>query len=262
MGTLLEDRVALVTGAARGLGAGIARGLAERGAIVVCADVIDASTTSELLPPSSTGRHGYPVQLDVTDTPEVESVVGKIVESFGRLDILANNAGIAPPVAEMIDTTDEWIDRIFAVNVRGLIACSRAAARAMKKQHSGRIINTASQTGKHAWPGWGVYSASKAAVIGITQVMALELSPDNITVNCICPGTMVTDMMRAGFGQTAQQIQRDRDELIAEKAKSIPLGRMGTPDDMGAMVAWIASDDASFTTGAAFNLTGGEMVFF
>jgi 3-oxoacyl-[acyl-carrier protein] reductase/sorbitol-6-phosphate 2-dehydrogenase len=258
----LQDRVAIVTGSARGLGAGIARRLAQEGAIVVCADVIDAKDTSDSLPKSPSGRKGHPIQLDVTKTAQVEEAINRVRDEFGKLDIMVNNAGIAPPVAEVIDTTDEWIDRVFAVNVRGVIACSRAAARIMRDQRSGRIINTASQTGKHAWPGWGVYSASKAAVIGITQVMALELAPYRVTVNCICPGTMVTDMMRTGFGQTAEQIKADRDKLIAEKAKSIPLGRMGTADDMGAMVAWIASDDASFTTGAAFNLTGGEMVFF
>src|SRR2546430_946046 len=157
----LDNRTALVTGSARGLGEGIARALAREGAVVVCADVIDAT-----------------------------------------------------PV------------------------------------------------GKAAWPGWGIYSASKAAVIAITQVMALELAPYGVTVNCICPGTMVTDMMRTGFGEAARSAGRDVDELIREKAESIPLGRMGTPEDMGNMAAWIASDEACYTTGAAFNLTGGEQVFF
>jgi 3-oxoacyl-[acyl-carrier protein] reductase/sorbitol-6-phosphate 2-dehydrogenase len=151
---------------------------------------------------------------------------------------------------------------VFAVNVRGLIACSRAAGRVMQARRSGRIINTASQVGKVAWPGWGTYSASKAAVIAVTQVMALELAPFNVTVNCICPGTMVTDMMRTGFGEAARSAGRDVEQMIREKAESIPLGRMGTADDMGNMAAWIASDHACYTTGASFNLTGGEQVFF
>jgi NAD(P)-dependent dehydrogenase (short-subunit alcohol dehydrogenase family) len=132
----------------------------------------------------------------------------------------------------------------------------------IEQGQGGRIINTASQTGKLAWPDWGVYSSSKAAVIAITQVMAVELAPHKITVNAICPGTMVTDMMRTGFGQTAERMGADVEQLIEEHARSIPLGRMGTADDMGAMAAWIASDDASFTTGASLNLTGGEQVFF
>lgn len=259
----LDGRVAVVTGGSRGLGAGIARRFAHEGAVVVCADVRDAGETVATLPDHGTGTKHEAVHLDVTDTGAVEATFDDVVARHGRLDILANNAGIAAPVSDVLGTTDEWIDRMYAVNVRGVVACSRAAARIMIDQgRGGRIISTASQTGKHAWPGWVMYSTTKAAVINLTQGLALELAEHGITVNCICPGTMVTDMMRTGFGQTAEQEGADRDELIREKAESIPLGRMGTPDDMGAMAAWIASDDARFTTGAAFNLTGGEMVFF
>jgi NAD(P)-dependent dehydrogenase (short-subunit alcohol dehydrogenase family) len=258
----LDNRIALVTGSARGLGEGIARALAREGAIVVCADVLDAAPVAESLPAAPDGRRGGAVPLDVTNTAQVEETVAQIVSEYGSLDILANNAGVAQPVLEMLDAPDDVIDRVFAVNVRGLIACSRAAGRVMREQRRGRIVNTASQVGKSAWPGWGVYSASKAAVIAITQVMALELAPYDVTVNCVCPGTMVTDMMRTGFGEAAQAAGRDVNELIAEKAASIPLRRMGTAEDMGNMVAWIASDEACYTTGAAFNLTGGEQVFF
>jgi NAD(P)-dependent dehydrogenase (short-subunit alcohol dehydrogenase family) len=258
----LDNRVALVTGAARGLGEGIARAFAREGAVVVCADVLDAGPVAESLPESPRGPRGRAVKLDVTDTEQVEATIAAVVDEYGSLDILSNTAGVAQPIATMLDTPDEVIERVFAVNVRGLIACSRAAGRVMQERRSGRIINTASQVGKVAWPGWGTYSASKAAVIAVTQVMALELAPFNVTVNCICPGTMVTDMMRAGFGEAAHSAGRDVDEMIREKAESIPLGRMGTADDIGNMAAWIASDDASYTTGASFNLTGGEQVFF
>ena len=258
----LDNRIALVTGSARGLGEGIAKALAREGAVVVCADVGDATAVAESLPVAPDGRRSRAVRLDVTDTPAVEQAVKEIVDDYGSLDILANNAGVAQPILEMLDAPDDVIDRVFAVNVRGLIACSRAAGRVMKEQRSGRIVNTASQVGKSAWPGWGVYSASKAAVIAVTQVMALELAPFGVTVNCICPGTMLTDMTRTGFGEAAQTAGRDVGEMLAEKADSIPLGRMGTADDMGNIVAWIASDEACYTTGAAFNLTGGEQVFF
>jgi 3-oxoacyl-[acyl-carrier protein] reductase/sorbitol-6-phosphate 2-dehydrogenase len=258
----LDNRIALVTGSARGLGEGIARALAREGAVVVCADVLDAAPVVETLGPSPDGRRGRAVALDVTDSTRVGRVVQEIVDEYGSLDILANNAGVAQPVADVVDTPTEVIDRVFAVNVKGLVNCSQAAGRIMREQRSGRIVNTASQVGKSAWPGWGIYSASKAAVIAITQVMALELAPFGVTVNCICPGTMVTDMMRTGFGQAADAAGRDVEELIREKAESIPLGRMGTGDDIGNMAAWIASDEACYTTGAAFNLTGGEQVFF
>jgi 3-oxoacyl-[acyl-carrier protein] reductase/sorbitol-6-phosphate 2-dehydrogenase len=258
----LDNRIALVTGSARGLGEGITRALAREGALVVCADVVDAAPVAGSLPDAPDGRRSRAVHLDVTDTEAVDRTVADVVAEYGSLDVLVNNAGVAQPILEMIDSPDEVIDRVFAVNVRGLIACSRAAGRVMKEQGRGRIVNTASQVGKQAWPGWGVYSASKAAVIAVTQVMALELAPHGVTVNCVCPGTMLTDMTRTGFGQAAEAAQRDVEEMLTEKAASIPLGRLGTAEDMGNMVAWIASDEARYTTGAAFNLTGGENVFF
>lgn len=252
----LDNRIALVTGSARGLGEGIARAFAREGATVICADVLDA----DLVASSLSGAKA--IRLDVTSSDDVDEAIAGVVKEHGRLDILANNAGVAQPIREIVDTPDDVIDRVLAVNVKGLIACSRAAARQMKEQRQGRIVNTASQVAKVPWPGWGTYSASKAAVVAITQVMAVELAPFNVTVNCICPGTMVTDMMRTGFTEGAEAVGRDVDEMIREKAESIPLGRMGTPEDMGNMAAWIASDEAAYTTGAAFNLTGGEQFLF
>jgi NAD(P)-dependent dehydrogenase (short-subunit alcohol dehydrogenase family) len=258
----LDDKIAVVTGASRGLGEGIARRLASEGAAVVCADVLDASAVAAACPVAPSGAKPTAVHLDVTKTDEVEAVMNAIADVYGRIDILANNAGVAQPIADVVDTPDEVFDKVFAVNVRGVLACSRAAANIMKRNEWGRIINTASQTGKVAWPGWGIYSASKFAVVGLTQVLALELAPFNITVNAICPGTMLTDMTRTGFGASAVMLGRDREELLAEHIATIPMKRLGTPDDIGAMVAFLASDDAAFTTGASINLTGGEQVFF
>ena len=255
----LDNRVALVTGAARGLGAGIAVALAREGAFVVCADLIDADETVTSL---ANGR-GNAISLDVTRPDDVEKAVAQIVAQHGRLDIVANNAGCSQPIASVHETTDETIGRVLDVNVKGVIHCSRAAARAMiDLDQGGRIINTASQAGKRAWPGWGIYSASKAAVIAITQAMAIELAPNRITVNAVCPGTMDTDMTQTGFGQAADSAGTTRDALLAQHINTIPLSRLGTPEDMGLMCAWIASDECGFTTGAAFNLTGGESVFF
>ena len=256
MSTSLEGRVAVVTGGARGLGAGIADRMARAGARVVIADVIDGSQTAADL-----AGEGHEFRaLDVTDTAAVEAFMASVNADHGRLDILANNAGVSQPIGSVLDTTDETIDRVFAVNVRGLIACSRAAARIMLERGSGKIINTASQTGKRAWPDWGVYSASKFAVVGITQVMAQELAP-TVAVNAICPGTMLTDMARTGFKASLDEGDT-LEAAFARKAETIPFGRLGTADDVGAMAAWLASDDCSFTTGATLNLTGGEEVFF
>jgi 3-oxoacyl-[acyl-carrier protein] reductase/sorbitol-6-phosphate 2-dehydrogenase len=256
----LDERVAVVTGAANGLGAGIASKLAEAGAIVVCADIADASATAASLKASPAGVQARSVQLDVTDTPQVEDVIGSIAAEFGRLDIMVNNAGVAQPITTVLETTDEVIDRLMAVNVRGVIACSRAAARVMLEQGHGRIVNTASQAGKVAYAGWGVYSASKAAVVAITQVMARELAP-HVIVNAICPGTMLTDMTRHGFQESIAP-GADLEEALRAHAATIPLGRHGRPDDIGNLVVWLSSDECSFTTGAAINLTGGEQMFF
>lgn len=257
----LDDRVALVTGGSRGLGEGIARHLAAEGAVVVCADVLDATETASSLPASPSGREAKAVHLDVTDSAEVDEVIAGIGREFGSLDILCNNAGVAQPIAHVVDTPDEVIDRVFAVNVRGVIACTRAASRIMKEQRRGRIINTASQVGKTAWADWGTYSASKAAVIGLTQVLAVELAPWNIQVNAICPGTMLTNMTRTGMTGYLKE-EQTLEQKIAEKEAEIPMKRLGTPDDIGNLVVFLASDECSFTTGAAINLTGGEMVSF
>ncbi|MEX2202760.1 MAG: SDR family oxidoreductase [Actinomycetota bacterium] len=257
----LDDRVALVTGGSRGLGEGIARHLAAEGAVVVCADVLDATEVASSLPASPSGRKGKAVHLDVANTAEVDEVIADIGREFGSLDILCNNAGVAQPIAHVVDTPDEVIDKVFSVNVRGVIACTRAASRIMKEQKRGRIVNTASQVGKTAWPDWGVYSASKAAVIGITQVTAVELAPWNIQVNAICPGTMLTNMTRTGMGGYLKG-DMTLEQMISDKEGTIPMQRLGTPDDVGNLVVFLASDECSFTTGAAINLTGGEMVSF
>jgi 3-oxoacyl-[acyl-carrier protein] reductase/sorbitol-6-phosphate 2-dehydrogenase len=227
---------------------------------VGCADIVEPTATVESIR-SHAHADAIACSVDVADSAQVEKAIGETVERFGRLDVLVNNAGIAPRVADFTEITDAEIDRVFAVNVRGTLACCRAAAPIMKRQNSGRIISTASQAGRRGWPGWVVYSGSKAAVIAITQAMALELAPYNILVNCICPGTMDTEMTRAGFADVGEGSNQPAEELIKAKAKTIPLGRLGTPDDMAAMVAWLASDAASFTTGSALNLTGGEMLF-
>ena len=201
---------------------------------MICADVIDASEAAASLPAGSGGTAAEAARLDVTDRQACFALVDDIVARHGRLDILCNNAGVAQPIEDIVDSEESVIDRVLAVNVKGVINCTAAASRPMKAQGFGRIVNTASQVGKRAWPGWGVYSASKFAVIGVTQVAALELAKDGITVNAICPGTMVTDMMYTGFGEAAETAGANRDELIAAHAASIPLGRMGTARRHGA----------------------------
>jgi NAD(P)-dependent dehydrogenase (short-subunit alcohol dehydrogenase family) len=254
----LDNRVAIVTGAARGLGAGIAQALGREGATVVCADTVDATATAATLP----GPHGTAINLDVTRSGDVEAAFEHIAETYRRFDILVNNAGIAQPIVPFVETTDETVVRVLDVNVRGVIHCARAAAKIMiGADRGGRIINIASHAGKCAGTHWGIYSASKAAVIALTQAMALELAPNGITANAVCPGTMDTDMTRSVLAEAAGPAVRV-DDLVREYVHTIPMGRLGTPDDVGRMCAWLASDESAFTTGAALNVTGGESVFF
>jgi NAD(P)-dependent dehydrogenase (short-subunit alcohol dehydrogenase family) len=202
------------------------------------------------------------VELDVTDPTAVDAVLEAVAAEHGRLDILVNNAGVAQPAAPLTDTSNEVIERLLAVNLKGVLYCSRVAGRLMIAQQRGRIVNIASQAGKCGAANWVVYSASKAAVIAATQGQALELARHSITVNCVCPGPMSTDMTLESFRKEGEESGEDWERLLTERARSLPVGRLGTPEDVGAMVAWIASDEAAFTTGAAFNLTGGESVFF
>jgi NAD(P)-dependent dehydrogenase (short-subunit alcohol dehydrogenase family) len=256
----LAGRLSVVTGSARGLGAGIATRLAADGSTVVCADLAPAEDTVAAI--RAAGGEARHVELDVTDTKQVEETFARIVAEHGPIHALVNNAGVAQTVQRLIDTSDAVLQQVFAVNVYGVLACSRAAAHLMiEAGRGGRIVNMASQVGKAPWPGWGAYCASKACVINFTQSLALELAEHDITVNAVCPGTMMTDMTRTGFSYGLQPGQ-SLDEALAEKAASIPLKRLGTPADVGAMIAWLVSDDAAYTTGAALNLTGGETVAF
>ena len=254
--------MAIVTGAAKGLGAGIARRLAAEGAAVACADVLDTEELAAALPPSAGGGAHMAVGLDVSQPDQVDRCVGEVAERYGRLDLLVNNAAVIQPRLALVDTPDEVVERIFAVNVGGTIACARAAGRIMRERGSGRIVNISSLVAKAPWPELAVYAASKAAVVALTQAMALEMAASGVFVNCICPGTMDTDQMRGGFAEVAARRGIDLEQAVAEKAASMPLGRLGTPEDAASLVAWLASDEASFSTGATFNLTGGESVGF
>lgn len=264
--TSLADRVAIVTGSAGGLGEGIAQRLAGEGAIVVCADLQDAGPVAATLPSSPSGRLSRAVRVDVTDGDAVEALVADVVREEGRLDVLCNNAGTYDS-QEIVEATDESFRRQFEVNTWSTFVACRAAGRVMREQARGRIVNTASQLAKVARAGSGAYGASKAAVILMTQALALELAPHGVTANCICPGTMHTRMMTDEDGRPADDVAAELGVDVDTAFRGyidarIPVGRLGRPADMGALVAWLASDEAGFMTGAALNLTGGEQVFF
>jgi NAD(P)-dependent dehydrogenase (short-subunit alcohol dehydrogenase family) len=199
---------------------------------------------------------------DVTSEADWALAMEDVDARWQRLDVLVNNAAILQPVEPVVATADDVLDRVLAVNLRGTFAFSRAVARTMIDRRSGRIVNISSQVGKAPWPGHGAYAASKAGVIALTQAMALEVAEYGVYVNCICPGTMDTDQMRGGFNYRAEKLGVSVESLIAEERAAIPVGRLGQPEDAAAMVAWLASDEASFSTGAVFNLTGGQCTGF
>ncbi|MDY0171032.1 MAG: 3-oxoacyl-[acyl-carrier-protein] reductase [Thermoguttaceae bacterium] len=244
----LTGRVALVTGAGRGLGRTIAQSLAASGASLACVDV-DADALAETVDAvRSGGSRAEAFTCDVTDSGRVNEVVDQVVKQMGRLDILVNNAGITRDGMIMRMKDDQW-DAVLAINLRGTFLFTRAAARPMMKARGGRIINIASVSGLMGNPGQANYSASKAGVIGLTRTVARELASRNITVNAIAPGFIATEMT-AKLGE----------EILAQVQKEIPLGRLGEPQDVADAVLYLAGDAAEFITGHVLTVDGGLTV--
>jgi NAD(P)-dependent dehydrogenase (short-subunit alcohol dehydrogenase family) len=242
----LKGRVALVTGAARGIGAAIAAALAAEGADVALLDVLGdrAAARAADLPGDATA-----VAADLRHPDQVRAAVATTAERYGRLDIVVNNAGVfrSTPLLEI--DVDEW-QLLFDVNVRSFLLTIQAAAPLLAASPAGRIVNLASMGGKLGEPGQAHYAASKAAVIALTRVAAMELGADGTTVNCICPGYVATEMGAAT--RTPEQ--------VAQWSARSPLGRLGTPDDVARMAVFLASDEAAYCTGQAFNVTGGMVM--
>jgi 3-oxoacyl-[acyl-carrier protein] reductase len=246
MGTL-EGRVALVTGASRGIGRAIARGLAARGATVVAAARGEhaGETAADI---QAGGGRAEAVALDVTDRDAIDGVIGRVIDQFGRLDILVNNAGIARDQLLLRMKRDDW-DAVIATNLTAAYGCIQAALKPMLRQRSGRIVNVSSVVGQAGNAGQANYAASKAGLIGLTKAVALEVASRNITVNAVAPGLIDTDMTRA-VSASAQQGWQER----------IPLGRLGTPEEVAAAVAFLASDEAAYITGHVLAVNGGMYV--
>ena len=241
----LDDRVALVTGAASGFGEAIARRYAAEGASVVVADLND-----------QTGRKvaeeigGAYVHADVSDRDDVRAMIGTAVERYGRLDTMVNNAGVTHLNRPMLEVGEEEFDRIFAVNVKAIYLAAMETVPLMREQGGGCIINTASTAGLRPRPGLTWYNASKGAVITLTKSMAAELGPDNIRVNALCPVAGDTPLLPSFLGANSRE---------AFEA-TVPLGRLSTSEDVAKAALWLASDEASFITGVALEVDGGRCV--
>jgi len=241
----LTDQVAIVTGAARGLGREIAQSLAAAGAKVACVDVNKETLAEAVATIEAVGGVAEAIACDVTDSDRVTEVVRGVADKWGGLQILVNNAGITRDNVIMRMKDDQW-DSVIAINLRGTFLFTRAAAKPMMKGRRGRIINIASVSGLMGNPGQANYSASKAGVIGLTRTVARELAGRNITVNAVAPGFIATEMT-AALGE----------EILAEVKKQIPLGRLGQPRDIADAVLFLASEAAEFITGQVLTVDGG-----
>lgn len=256
-GISLKDQAAIVTGGGAGIGRAICIALAAHGAKVLAADMSLTGAEETAAKIKEMGGEAAAVQVDVTNAADVQTMVDTAVQLFGKIDLLYNNAGICT-VSEIEKMPEDWWDKIFAVNCKGVFLCSRAVIPQMKKQGSGRIINTASQAGKGAIPKQVHYCATKSAVIGFTRALAMELKDTGIRVNCFCPGSVMSEMTLRE-AQAVYEIDgiQPEDSLKAWQA-DIPLGRWVTPEDVADIAVFLASDYAEYMTGQAVNISGGQ----
>jgi 3-oxoacyl-[acyl-carrier protein] reductase len=242
---ILRDKFAIVTGAGQGIGRGIALKLAEKGADVVVSDINMETATQTAKEVETLGRRALAVKADVSKRDEVEEMVAATLEEFGKLDILINNAGIARS-ATLLKLTEEAWDEVLVVNLRGIFHTTQAVAAHMIEARYGKIVNISSIYGRTGTVGDSNYAASKAGIIGFTKSTARELARHNINVNAILPGMVDTPLLRG-----------IPDHYLQPMIEEIPLRRVGTPEDIGNVAAYLASDEARYITGAAIEVTGG-----
>ena len=260
----LTDRVAIVTGGASGIGRGICLTLARQGAHVAVADLNGEGARATAAEVSETGRESLALTADVTDRGSIEKMTADVVSRFGQIDILVNDAGVggAKGWHEHPAPREEDWDLTFNVNVKGLVLTSQAVAEHMKARRYGKIVNIASIAGRVGRPPYPHYSVSKASVINWTQAHAQELAPQNINVNAVCPGLLWAPL----WSELAQRMQALNPELrglshreVFERMvdQMVPMKKEQTPDDIGKLTAFLASDDAHQITGQAINIDGG-----
>jgi 3-oxoacyl-[acyl-carrier protein] reductase len=245
-----QARVAVVTGAGRGIGRAIAERLGRDGMVVVVADLDEASAREVAAAIGAAGGSAEPVRLDVTDAASVRAMAERAVEAFGGIDVLVNNAGVLRSTRVVDISPDEW-DLVVNANLKGAFLCSQAVQPSMTSRGGGRIVNIASMAGRATSTlGGAHYTAAKAGVLGLTRHLAREWASMGITANAISPGIVDTPMVR---GST--------DEARLEQVRqSIPLGRLADPAEVAALVAFLVSEEAAYITGANVDIHGGELI--
>jgi NAD(P)-dependent dehydrogenase (short-subunit alcohol dehydrogenase family) len=250
MNISFENKVALVSGAASGLGLATAKAFAEAGASVVLADWHEEAAQSAAKELANKGHKTLAVRCDVSDDAEVEAMVKQTVATFGRLDAAYNNAGVQNVLAETADTTQEDYDRVMGINLRGVWSCMKFELQQMRKQGSGTIVNCSSLGGLVGGAERGIYHAAKHGVLGFTKSAALEYAARGIRINAICPGLIWTPM-------ADQMVAGGQGEILEAMKKSVPMGRYGRAEEIADVVLWLSSDAASYVTGQSISVDGG-----
>jgi 3-oxoacyl-[acyl-carrier protein] reductase len=246
----LDDKVAIITGGAQGIGRAIAELFAKRGAHVVIADINleKAEATAQAIAATNAGRRAIAVKTNVADSESAQAMVDRAIAEFGRIDILVNNAGTTRDNLIVRISDADW-DLVLGINLKGAFNCSKAAARPMMKQRSGRIVNISSVSGLAGQAGQTNYSSSKAGLIGLTKALAREVGSRGITVNAVAPGFVPTDL-------TSDILAKMKDEAI----KMTPLGRLASVEDIAYAVGFLVSAEASFITGQVLSVDGGMVM--
>ena len=245
-----QDQVAIVTGAATGIGLGIATRLGREGARVLMVDYDGALGEESAAGLASQGIEALLEVGDVADEEVARRTVGRAIEAWGRIDVLVNNAGITGDTGNIWDLPVEELDRVYRTNLRGAFCFCRQVIPAMMERDYGRIVNIASIAGKEGNPRMVPYSATKAALIGLTKSVGKELAQTGIRVNCVAPAVVQTSLL--------DQLTPDRVQYMLDR---IPMGRFGEIEELAALVAWLASAECSFSTGAVFDISGGRATY-
>ena len=243
----LTGQTAVVTGAATGIGEAIARRLARGGAVVVVADL---NLKGALEVARSIGGDAFAVEIDISRSASVEAAVGQILEKRGRIDILVNNAGIAGKAAPLWEQSDQDWQQVIAINLLGAVYCTRAVISHMRSRKYGRVVNIASIAGKEGNPSMSPYSSTKAAVIAFTKSVAKEVATESICINAVAPAVIRTNIL--------DQLTEEQVDYMTQR---IPMRRTGTPEEIAAVVHFLASPDCSFVTGQCYDASGGRATY-